>query len=113
MAPAPPGFRAEAVRLALASGLSRRQVAADLGIGIQSSSRHPARNRANHRWYAAPGNENVPEARRQSAGQNADRDVSKLGEIYGNDGVFAKGGDREEMAGEIRKPARRLRGGRL
>ena len=27
-----PEFRAEAVRIALASGLSRRQVAADLGI---------------------------------------------------------------------------------
>ena len=55
--------------------------------------------------------ENVPEVRRQLVGQNADRDVSKLGEIYRNDGVFAKGGDREEMAEEIRKLARRLRGG--
>lgn len=55
--------------------------------------------------------ENVPEVRRQLVGQNADLDVSKLGEIYRNDGVFAKGGDREEMAEEIRKLARRLRGG--
>jgi len=32
-------FRAEAVRLALTSGLSRKQVAADLGIGFSTLSR--------------------------------------------------------------------------
>lgn len=31
-------FRAEAVRLALTSGLSRKQVAADLGIGVSTLS---------------------------------------------------------------------------
>jgi transposase-like protein len=29
-----PEFRAEAVRIALTSGLSRKQVAADLGVGV-------------------------------------------------------------------------------
>lgn len=32
-------FRAEAVRLALTSGLSRKQVAADLGVGFSTLSR--------------------------------------------------------------------------
>ena len=34
-----PEFRAEAVRIALTSGLSRRQVATDLGIGFSTLSR--------------------------------------------------------------------------
>lgn len=34
-----PEFRAEAVRIALTSGLSRMQVAADLGIGFSTLSR--------------------------------------------------------------------------
>ena len=34
-----PEFRAEAARIALTSGLSRRQVAADLGIGFSTLSR--------------------------------------------------------------------------
>ena len=34
-----PEFRAEAVRIALTSGLTRRQVAADLGIGFSTLSK--------------------------------------------------------------------------
>jgi len=34
-----PEFRAEAVRIALTSGLSRKQVAADLGVGFSTLSR--------------------------------------------------------------------------
>ena len=34
-----PEFRAEAVRMALTSGLSRKQVAADLGVGFSTPSR--------------------------------------------------------------------------
>lgn len=34
-----PEFRVEAVRIALTSGLSRRQVAADLGIGFSTLTR--------------------------------------------------------------------------
>ena len=40
MAPKPaPEYRAEAVRIALTSGLPRKQVAADFGIGFSTLSR--------------------------------------------------------------------------
>lgn len=42
-----PEFRAEAVRIALTSGLSRRQVAADLGIGFSTLSRWIQKDRRN------------------------------------------------------------------
>jgi len=35
----PPEFRAEAVRIALTSGLPRKQVAADLGVGFSTLNR--------------------------------------------------------------------------
>lgn len=42
-----PEFRAEAVRIALTSGLSRRQVAADLGVGFSTLSRWIQQDRRN------------------------------------------------------------------
>ena len=42
-----PEFRAEAVRIALTSGLSRRQVAAALGIGFSTLSRWIQKDRRN------------------------------------------------------------------
>ena len=42
-----PEFRAEAVRIALPSGLSRRQVASDLGIGFSTLSRWIQQDRRN------------------------------------------------------------------
>ena len=43
----PPEFRAEAVRVALTSGLPRRQVAADFGIGFSMLSRWIQQDRRN------------------------------------------------------------------
>ena len=40
-------FRREAVRLALTSGLSRKQVASDLGIGFSTLSKWISQNRHN------------------------------------------------------------------
>ena len=42
-----PEYRAEAVRIALTSGLSRRQVASDLGIGFSTLSRWIQQDRLN------------------------------------------------------------------
>ncbi|SHK25272.1 transposase [Ruegeria lacuscaerulensis ITI-1157] len=42
-----PEFRAEAVRLALTSGLPRKQVAADFGIGFSTLSRWIQQDRRN------------------------------------------------------------------
>jgi len=42
-----PEFHAEAVRLALTSGLSRRRVASDLGIGLSTLSRWIQQDRRN------------------------------------------------------------------
>lgn len=42
-----PEFRAEAVRVALTSGLSRKQVAADFGVGFSTLSRWIQRDRRN------------------------------------------------------------------
>lgn len=42
-----PEFRAEAVRLVLTSGLSRRQVARNLGIGFSTLSRWIQQDRGN------------------------------------------------------------------
>ena len=42
-----PEFRAEAVRLALTSGLPRRQIAADLGVGYSSLNNWIGKDRAN------------------------------------------------------------------
>jgi transposase len=44
-----PEFRAEAVRLAQTSGRSRREIAADLGIGL-STLRNWIDRRATERW---------------------------------------------------------------
>ena len=43
----PPEFRAEAVRIALTSGLPRKQVASDLGVGFSTLSRWIQQDRAN------------------------------------------------------------------
>lgn len=42
-----PEFRAEAVRIALTSGLPRKQVAADLGVGYSTLNRWVEKDRAN------------------------------------------------------------------
>lgn len=43
----PPEFRAEAVRIALTSGLSRRQVASDLGVGFSTLNTWVRQDQAN------------------------------------------------------------------
>ena len=48
-----PEFRTEAVRVALTSGLPRRQIAADFGIGISMLSRWFQQDRRNHDKPAA------------------------------------------------------------
>ena len=42
-----PEFRAEAVRIALTSGLPRKQVAADFGVGFSTLSRWIQQDRRN------------------------------------------------------------------
>ena len=48
-----PEFRAEAVRVALSSGLPRKQVAADFGVGFSTLSRWIQQNRRNPEKPAA------------------------------------------------------------
>ncbi len=55
-------FRREAVRIALTSGLTRRQVATDLGVGLSTLSK----------WIQRSGPENMPPA--------ADIDLAKENE---------------------------------
>ena len=74
-----PEFRAEAVRIALTSGLSRRQVAADLGIGFSTLNRWIQQDRRNPEKPATQSGleREIAELRRENRLLREERDVLK------------------------------------
>ncbi|WP_375544389.1 IS3 family transposase [Leisingera caerulea] len=76
-----PEFRAEAVRVALTSGLSRKQVAADFGVGFSTLSRWIQQERKNPENPTAQSDleREVAELRRENRQLREERDVPKKG----------------------------------
>ncbi|WP_425284513.1 IS3 family transposase [Aliiruegeria lutimaris] len=76
-----PEFRAEAVRVALTSGLSRKQVAADFGVGFSTLSRWIQQERKNPEKPTAQSDleREVAELRRENRQLREERDVPKKG----------------------------------
>ncbi|UWQ55439.1 IS3 family transposase [Leisingera caerulea] len=76
-----PEFRAEAVRVALTSGLSRKQVAADFGVGFSTLSRWIQQERKNPENPTAQSDleREVAELRRENRQLREERDVLKKG----------------------------------
>lgn len=74
-----PEFRAEAVRVALTSGLSRKQVAADFGVGFSTLSRWIQQERKNPEKPTAQSDleREVAELRRENRQLREERDVLK------------------------------------
>ena len=80
----PSEFRAEAVRLALMSGLSRRQVAVDLGIGFSTLSRWVRQNRRNSEKPAAQSDleREVARLRKENRLLREERDILKEATVF-------------------------------
>ena len=74
-----PEFRAEAVRAALTSGLPRKQVAADFGVGFSTLSRWIQHDRRNPEKPAAQSDleREVAELRKENRMLREERDVLK------------------------------------
>ena len=74
-----PEFRADAVRIALTSGLSRKQVAADLGIGFSTLSRWIQNDRRNPEKPAAQSEleREIAELRKENRLLREERDILK------------------------------------
>ncbi len=74
-----PEFRSEAVRIALTSGLSRRQDAADLGIGFSTLSRWIQQDRRNPEKPAAQSEleREVARLRKENRLLREERDILK------------------------------------
>ena len=74
-----PEFRAEAVRVALTSGLPRKQVAADFGVGFSTLSRWIQQDRRNPEKPAAQSDleREVAELRKENRMLREERDVLK------------------------------------
>lgn len=72
-------FRAEAVRLALTSGLPRKQVAADLGIGFSTLNRLIQQDRRNPEKPSTQSDleHEIAELRRENRLLREERDVLK------------------------------------
>lgn len=72
-------FRAEAVRVALTSGLPRKQVAADLGIGFSTLSRWIQQHRRNPEKPSTQSDleHEIAELRRENRLLREERDVLK------------------------------------
>ena len=71
-----PEFRAEAVRIALTSGLSRRQVASDLGVGFSTLHTCVRQYQANPAVQSALERE-LAELRRENRLLREERDLLK------------------------------------
>ena len=74
-----PEFRAEAVRLALTSGLPRRQIAADLGVGYSSLNNWIGKDRNDPEKPAGQSDleREVAELRRENRLLREERDILK------------------------------------
>ena len=79
-----PEFRAEAVRIALTSGLSRRQVAADLGIGFSTLSRWIQKDRRHPEKPAAQSDleREIAELRKENRMLREERDILKKATVF-------------------------------
>ena len=79
-----PEFRAEAVRVALSSGLPRKQVAADFGVGFSTLSRWIQQNRRNPEKPAAQSDleREVAELRKENRLLREERDVLKKATVF-------------------------------
>lgn len=78
-----PEFRAEAVRIALTSGLPRRQVATDLGVGFSTLSRWVQEDRRDPKKPTAQTDMELElaELRRENRLLREEREVLKLSRI--------------------------------
>ncbi|ATG44227.1 putative transposase [Phaeobacter piscinae] len=79
-----PEFRAEAVRVALTSGLSRKQVAADFGVGFSTLSRWIQQERKNPEKPAVQSDleREAAELRRENRQLREERDVLKKATVF-------------------------------
>lgn len=79
-----PDFRAEAVRVALTSGLPRKQVAADFGIGFSTLSRWIQQDRRNPEKSSAQSDleREIAELRKENRMLREERDVLKKATVF-------------------------------
>lgn len=79
-----PEFRAEAVRVALASGLSRKQVAADFGVGFSTPSRRIRQERETPEKPTAQSDleREVAELRRENRQLREERGILKKATVF-------------------------------
>jgi transposase len=79
-----PEFRAEAVRVALASGLPRKQVAADFGVGFSTLSRWIQQDRRNPEKPAAQSDleREIAELRKENRLLREERDILKKATVF-------------------------------
>ena len=79
-----PEFRAEAVRVALTSGLPRRQVAADFGIGFSTLSRWIQQDRRNPEKPSVQFDleREIAELRKENRMLREERDVLKKATVF-------------------------------
>ena len=77
-------FRAEAVRVALTSGLPRKQVAADFGIGFSTLSRWIQQDRRNPEKPGAQSDleREIVELRKENRLLREERDVLKKATVF-------------------------------
>jgi len=77
-------FRAEAVRIALTSGLPRKQVAADFGIGFSTLSRWIQQGRRNPEQPTAQSDleREIAELRKENRLLREERDVLKKATMF-------------------------------
>ena len=78
-----PAFRAEAVRVALTSGLPRKQIAADFGVGFSTLSRWIQQDRRNPEKPCARTDleREVAELRKENRMLREEREVLKLSRV--------------------------------
>lgn len=79
-----PEFRAEAVRIALTSGLPRRQVAADLGVGYSTLNKWIEKDRANPEKPACQSDLEleIAELRKENRLLKEERDLLKKATVF-------------------------------
>lgn len=79
-----PEFRAEAVRIALTSGLPRKQVAADLGVGYSTLNKWVEKDRANPEKPARQSDleREIAELRKENRLLREEREILKKATVF-------------------------------